>query len=273
MKSRNKKSLVRSIIRRVKEITGHPEWWNDKNSQLYAPYIQEVAWTGLYPCTWAYSDNKDKFEYMFCEFVYTTMSPAGKIRHNIGAISISPKGSEANMSGEEVHNSKWGTVIFDKNYSTSSGDRGVDVGFEVIINKKPLDVEDIKKATSMIADILTDFHNARILVVGAHQLNHKIAIEHISILVSILESYWDYAVGGCTHMYRMKTPPEDGGLPIKNMFEKFEISEEDIQFQKDQYLELKSLLISKVGNKSFTKIENRMAEDKAKSKPRDCDNQ
>lgn len=114
-----------------------------------------------------------------------------------------------------------------------------------------------------MADYLTEHHNAKILFIDSRTFKRNKILQNWGIVKAVLESYWDYAEGGCTYMYRLRKDrnisdmidDEDGA------FEKFEISKEEIDYQKTAYEELARKMTISCGEKSFSKIVKAIEED------------
>jgi len=245
MKSRKKKSIARSIIRRNKEILAHPEWWGDKDDEFHSPYINEMVLMGIYPLTW--TPNSESIDNFYGDFVYTYRTFSDHSRSGLASLAFS---RVSNIGGK--------MKSFD-GYDVYVTRDSCGLIFEVV--SEDGDMGSFKRAVSSVSDMLRDHHQAQALFIGSHNLSIKRELNSWGMLVMIMESYWDYAKGGITHMYRMKDSPASlDGFDVDSMFDKFELSSDELQYQKDEYTKFSDRLVTAAGRDYLDSLESRFAE-------------
>ncbi len=249
MKSRYQKETFRRIVKNHKQIQKNPAWWGDEDDEFSAPYVNHAVKYGLSPDSWTYSENSSSGEFssIICSFIYTYVTKSGNLKNRVGNLYLSStdKEFEADMISSVPEGME---ICFDK-YYYSSGREPNQIGFHAFAEKCSSDT--ISILCSFMAGYLTEFHNAKILFIDSNGFNKKKTMERWGIFKAILESYWDYAEGGCRHMYRMKKGTNMSDILVDDTFEPFEISKEELARQKESYKEMAALLKCACGDKSF----------------------
>jgi len=246
MNSRQKKQKMRYIIKQNKDILRHPEWWGDEKDEFYSPYVNVMARLGIYPWTWSFSKDKNRFEGAFCSFVYTYMTNGDKLKNGIADITISNDVNE-DIEGYSSKIEKDGIYLLLK-----KGSLGNNLEFLVICNH--LDSDFVYKMMTIIADFMMVYYHAKLLITGSMNINRSKSFCNFNVLIAILRSYWTYAKGGCTHMYHLKKRSDAEAFDLDDMFESFELSEDELKQQKDEYQEMLSLVLAHCGSTTCARI-------------------
>jgi len=249
-KSRIKKSLMRRIIRGNKDIGRHPEWWDNKDDEFYSPFINEIAAMGIYPSTWDL--GVEGIKNFYGDFIYTYQNKSGKFCSNIASISFSDNTGDIKGNRLDFHDYS----IYMRDFNDS---------LEYKITSKLDDISTFKSAVSDIASMLKDRHAAHVLFVGSNNLRYSREMNSWNMFFMVMESYWDYARGGVTHMYKMKGDFNKDNFDVNDMFDKFEISSEELQYQKDEYEQMYSRISTAAGKGYAREVEKRIEKSKEKS--------
>jgi len=243
-KYRVRRENLRALVKGCRSIIKNKHWWSDPSSDSYCPYVNELASHGFFPETWSWSEDHENFTGMCGVWGYVYVTPGNKIKTRVssldtiygsfGELMEDFKSHQVPLIFKDKEMEIYLNIPWSKNNSRKS--TPTELHFSVIL-KVQSSASVVLSAISSISTYLTDHHKAKRLYSGLLSHNNKSAFNSWRIREDILQSFWDYAKGGITHVYKANGKPWDI-YDLDSSFIKIELSDEDLNEQKRIYEEM-----------------------------------